>query len=552
MRGEFTAISVLLLALTVGLAQVWPPTIYALVVLGPLLALGLHDILQKRHAIRRNFPVIGRMRYLLETIRPEIQQYFVESNTSGRPYSRLLRSVVYQRAKNVRDTVAFGTEHDLYEVGAEWMNHSLAALEASHEPPVVRVGGPDCKQPYDAAVMNIGAMSYGALSDRAIEALNAGAKRGGFAHNTGEGSISAFHERPGGDLIWQLGTGYFGCRHPDGTFNDEAFRERAAKPQVRMIEIKLSQGAKPGHGGILPAAKVTEEIARIRLVQLGHDVISPPTHSAFDSPEGLMRFVLRLRELSGGKPIGFKLCVGKRREFLAICKAMLTTGVLPDFITVDGAEGGTGAAPPEFTNVLGTPLTEALVFVHNALVGIDVRDRIRVIASGHVASGFDLAKRIGVGADLCYAARSMMFALGCIQAQKCNTNECPTGVATQRRGLIGGLHVGDKTERVYYYQRNTVHAFMELIAAAGLRDPAQLRPWHIFRRITSNRVQHYGEIYDFIEPASLLDEDNLPEAFARAWLAADPTTWEHADDDPHKVRHWPPRSMVPTAPSSPP
>jgi glutamate synthase domain-containing protein 2 len=407
------------------------------------------------------------------------------------------------------------------------MNHSLRALHPPEEAPRVRIGGPACKQPYDAAVLNVSAMSYGALSKNAILALNRGAKLGGFYHNTGEGGLSPYHLDGGGDICWQVGTGYFGCRDQDGNFDPEKFAEKAKQPAIKMIELKLSQGAKPGHGGILPARKVTPEIAKIRHVPMGEDVLSPPTHTAFSTPVEMCRFLGDLRELSGGKPVGFKLCLGKRREFLAICKAMLETGIAPDFITVDGGEGGTGAAPLEFSNVLGTPLDEALIFIHNALVGVGLRQQIRIIGSGRVISGFDLAHKLAIGADLCNSARAMMFALGCIQALKCNTNECPTGVATQDPTLVRGLVVEDKAIRVKNYQRNTVKALSELLAAAGLSSPAELRPWHILRRVSPTEVRHYGEMYEYLKPSALLAEP-VPKSFARAWRAAEAKSFDSA------------------------
>jgi glutamate synthase domain-containing protein 2 len=495
--------------------------------LGALFLMGVYDLLQTKQSIRRNFPVVGRIRYLFESIRPELQQYFVESNASGRPFSRDLRSLVYQRAKNVTDTVPFGTEKDVYATGYEWINHSLVAKHPAHELPRVRVGGPACTRPYDAALLNVSAMSYGSLSVNAVRALNRGAKMGGFAHNTGEGGLTPHHIAEGADVIWQIGTGYFGCRDAEGNFDDACFAEKATLDVVKMIEIKLSQGAKPGHGGILPAAKLTREIATIRGVPMGKDVLSPPCHTAFSTPRELCAFIAKLRELSGGKPIGFKLCVGKRREFLAICKAMVETSITPDFITVDGGEGGTGAAPLEFSNVVGTPLTEGLVFVHNALVGVGLRDRVRIIASGRIVTGFDIAHKLAIGADLCNSARAMMFALGCIQAQQCNTNTCPTGVATQDPELVRGLDVADKAARVANYQRNTVKAFTELLGAAGLTQPHDLRPWHVLRRISPTESKHYAEMYEYLRAGALLSGD-LPKSYARAWLAAQPSTFDSA------------------------
>jgi glutamate synthase domain-containing protein 2 len=449
---------------------------------------------------------------------------------SGRPFSRELRSLVYRRAKNENDTLPFGTERNVYEVGYEWMNHSLAAREPTEEPPRVKIGGPECKKPYSAAVLNVSAMSYGSLSKNAILALNRGAKMGGFLHNTGEGGLSPYHLEGGGDVTWQIGTGYFGCRDKDGKFEPESFKDKAQLPNVKMIELKLSQGAKPGHGGILPARKVTLEIAKIRNVPMGKDVISPPAHTAFTTPLELCLLIAKLRELSGGKPVGFKLCVGKRRELFALCKAMLETQILPDFITVDGGEGGTGAAPLEFSNVLGTPLDEGLILVHNALVGIGVRDKVKVIASGRVVTGFDIAQKIAIGADITNSARAMMFSLGCIQAQKCNTNDCPTGVATQNPDLVAGLVVEDKAKRVQSFQKNTVRAFQELLAASGMTHPNELRPWHILRRVSPTEVKHYGEMYEYIEPNELLSEP-LPKSYVRAWRAARPDSFASAVTD---------------------
>ena len=518
-RKIFLGGSVAAAGAVLGVSRLVPELSWAFVPVGVVIALGVYDLFQEKHAIRRNFPFVGRFRYWLEIIRPEVHQYFVESNASGRPFSRELRSLVYQRAKNVTDTIPFGTERDVYSEGYEWISHSLQALHPPDEPPRIVIGGPDCKQPYAAALLNVSAMSYGSLSPNAVLALNEGAKRGGFYHNTGEGGLSPYHLQPGGDICWQIGTGYFGCRDANGKFDPARFAEKAATKQVKLIEIKLSQGAKPGHGGILPARKVTLEIAQIRDVPMGKDVISPPTHSAFSTPIELCQFIGRLRELSGGKPIGFKLCIGKRREFFAIVKAMLETKILPDFITVDGGEGGTGAAPLEFSNSVGMPLTDGLVLVHNALLGAGLRERIKIIASGRVITGFEIAHKLAIGADLCNSARAMMFALGCIQALRCNTNSCPTGVATQDKDLYRGLDVPDKATRVYQFQHNTVRAFQELLAAAGLQQPSDLRPWHIFRRISQTEVKHYGAIYDYLEPGALLAE-HVPKPYARAWNAA--------------------------------
>lgn len=503
----------------------WPLAWNGLMIVLPFTALGILDMLQRKHAIRRNFPVVGHLRYLFEGIRPEIQQYFIERDQDGRPFNREDRSLVYQRSKGDLDTLPFGTQMDVYEEGYEWINHSMAPVAAEHVEPRVMIGEGRCEKPYSASLLNISAMSFGSLSGNAIEALNMGAREGGFAHNTGEGSISPHHLQ-GGDLIWQIGTGYFGCRREDGQFDPDKFATQAQRDTVKMIEVKISQGAKPGHGGILPAAKISQEIAEIRGVPLGQDVISPPAHTAFRTPRELLAFVTRLRELSGGKPVGFKLCIGKRREFLAVCRAMLETGMVPDFITVDGGEGGTGAAPFEFSNRLGCPLVEGLTFVHNSLVGIGLRDQIKIIATGKVASGFGIVRMLALGADLCCAARTMMLSMGCIQARKCNTNECPVGIATQNKSLTAGLVPTEKYLRVARFHAETVEAALHLMGAAGIDRPADLRPWHIMRRISETEVRHYGEITDGLEPGELL-RDELPNAYARAWEASSADTFAH-------------------------
>ncbi len=521
MRNIFWAISIALLALVAIAARFWPPALWSLVIILPLIVRGVADIVQTRQAIRRNFPVIGHARYLLELIRPEINQYFVESNSDGKPFSRNDRSVVYQRAKGEVDTLPFGTQRDVYATGYEWINHSLAPTHVDPVDARVIVGGPDCRQPYSASVLNVSAMSYGSLSKNAVLALNTGAKLGSFAHNTGEGGLSPYHLSPGGDLFWQIGTGYFSCRDMQGRFSIEEFGKRAVLPNVKMIEIKLSQGAKPGHGGILPAQKLTPEIVAIRGVEPGKDVISPPAHSVFSTPLGLLQFVQQLRDASGGKPVGFKLCVGKRHEFLGIVQAMLLSGIVPDFITVDGGEGGTGAAPLEFSDSVGTPLNEGLSFVHNALIGANLRDRVRVIASGKVNTGFQIATKVALGADMCNAARAMMFAIGCIQALRCNTNQCPTGVATQDPGLVQGLHVGDKSQRVARYHAETVKSFFEVLGAAGLHHPKELKPWFILKRVSAMETRSYADIYPQVEPGSLLAE-SVTGVMARAWSHANP------------------------------
>jgi len=452
----------------------------ALIITGPLALLGIWDVLQTRHSILRNYPILAHIRYFFEDVRPEFRQYLFESDTSGTPFNREQRSLVYQRAKNTEDKMPFGTELDVYERRYSWLNHSTAPVVKHDDGCRITIGGDQCSQPYSASVLNISAMSFGALSANAIRALNSGASKGNFAHDTGEGSISRYHREHGGALIWEIGTGYFGCRNDDGSFNADMFAAQARTDQVRMIEIKLSQGAKPGHGGVLPGAKVTPEIAATRKVPVATDCISPAGHSAFSTPVEMLQFIAQLRELSGGKPTGFKLCIGHPWEFMAMVKAMLKTGILPDFIVINGAEGGTGAAPVEFSNHLGTPLRAGLQFVHNTLRGADLRDKIRIGASGKIVSAYDMVAAMTLGADWCNSARGFMFAVGCVQSQSCHTNKCPVGVATQDPARQRGLVVPDKAERVFHFHRNTISALLELLAAAGLQHPGELRPWHFY------------------------------------------------------------------------
>lgn len=507
-RDTFIVLSIVLLTTIAVVAIYWTPVLWGLVVVAPLTVIGYADIFQKTHTIKKNFPVIGHFRYMLEAIRPEIMQYFVETNTEGRPINRMHRSLIYQRAKKVNDTVPFGTQMNVYASGYEWMDHSMYATQ--HEKvdpdPRVLVGGPACKQPYSSSIFNISAMSYGSLSENAVLAMNGGAKIGGFAHNTGEGSISPFHLEPGGDLIWQIGTGYFGCRKPDGTFCPDNFEKLATLEHVKMIELKLSQGAKPGHGGILPAAKNTEEIAKIRGVEPNTDVHSPPSHSAFSNANGLMGFIQLLREKSGGKPVGIKLCIGKKEEFTDLCEAMIDTGVQPDFIAIDGGEGGTGAAPVEFSNSLGMPLRDGLAFAYDTLVGYDLKKDIKLVASGKVFSGFHIARTMALGADMVNSARAMMIAVGCIQALECNTNKCPVGVATQDKSLMKGLNVADKRKRVANFHEETIKSFTELLTAAGIEKPSDITRKHINRRINMNTVLKYDEIFPYTEKGVLLNK----------------------------------------------
>lgn len=487
--------------------------------------LGFRDMAQKRHSILRNYPVIGHLRFVIESIRPEIRQYLIESDRDEEPFSREARALVYQRAKGDEDKRPFGTIQNVYASGYAWITHSAEPVAIPDSDFRVDIGGPDCRQPYSASLYNISAMSFGSLSANAILALNKGAKKGGFAHDTGEGSISRYHREGGGDLIYQVASGYFGCRNDDGSFSAEKFQIQAADPQVKMIEIKLSQGAKPGHGGMLPAKKITPEIAEARGIPMGVDCISPPAHPAFSSPMGLMKFIAHLRDLSGGKPVGFKLCIGHRREFMCMVKAMLETGVTPDFIVVDGKEGGTGAAPLEFANRVGMPMLEGLTFVHNTLRGAGLRDRIRIGAAGKIISGFDIARALAMGADWCNSARGYMFAIGCIQAQSCHTNQCPVGIATQDPLRQKAIDVGDKSDRVARFHRNTLHALGELAGAAGLQDPRDFMPYHFMFRKKENEFHDGNEVFAYMPEGFLISGNEIPE------LADWHSRWERAS--PH-------------------
>lgn len=487
---------------------------------GALFALGIYDLMQRRHSVLRNYPVIGHMRFVLEYIRPEIRQYFIESDNEASPFSRAQRTLVYQRSKGDPDNRPFGTLLDVGQHGYEWINHSVAPTELPSHDFRITIG-PDTAQPYSASVFNISAMSFGALSANAILALNLGAKQGGFAHDTGEGSISQHHRVHGGDLIWEIGSGYFGCRHPDGSFNAERFAENARNPQVRMIELKMSQGAKPGHGGVLPGPKVTAEIAEARGVPQGEACISPAAHSAFSTPVEMMHFIARLRELSGGKPTGFKLCIGHPWEWFAMVKAMLETGITPDFIVVDGAEGGTGAAPVEFSDHVGTPLQEGLLLVHNTLKGVNLRDRIRLGCAGKVVTAFDVARMMALGADWCNSARGFMMALGCIQAQTCHSGQCPTGVTTQDPLRQQALVVPDKATRVNNLHHSTLHALKELIQAAGLHHPNDITAHHIVRRVSDTEVRLLSQLVMQLPTGALLGSlDGLPNLFRDYWPLA--------------------------------
>lgn len=527
MRRLFALVSAGVIIIFGGLAIfVWSGFWFFLAFCLIFVVIGVKDLVQKKHSLWRNFPVLGRLRWLMEAMRPKLYQYFVESDTDGRPINRIDRSTIYQRAKKELDTMPFGTQFNVYDEGYEWMTHSIAPKDfhkLNHDPRVI-VGNKDCKKPYSCSVFNISAMSFGSLSSAAVESLSSGAKIGGFAHNTGEGGISPYHLNGGGDLIWQIGTGYFGARDDDGNFDVEKFRANALKPEVKMIEIKISQGAKPGHGGILPAAKNTPEIAAIRHVKPYITIYSPPYHSAFSTPRELVLFIQKLREASDGKPVGFKLCIGHKSEFIAICKAMIELDTYPDFINVDGGEGGTGAAPQEFSNYVGAPFMDGLAFVENMLRGFNIRQHIKLFTSGKILSGFHIVRAISLGADVCMSARGMMMALGCIQALVCNKNTCPTGITTQDPQLVAGLVVSNKKIRVANFHEETVNAFVELLGAAGMDNPRQLTRSHIYRRVFMNEVRTLEDIYPSLESGCMLN-GNIPEKYKQDFEKATLDKW---------------------------
>lgn len=526
MRRIFVAVTVSLIVIFGLLAWfVWPGFWYILAVFAIFMAIGFKDMLQTKHTLWRNFPVLGRLRWLMEAMRPKLYQYFVESDTDGKPINRIDRSTIYQRSKKELDTMPFGTQLDVYEEGYEWMTHSIAPKnfhKMNHDPRVM-VGNKDCKQPYNCSVLNVSAMSFGSLSHAAIESLNLGAQIGNFAHNTGEGGISPYH-LSGGDLIWQIGTGYFGARDENGNFSFEVFKKNALKKEVKMIEIKLSQGAKPGHGGILPAAKNTPEIAAIRHVEPYTTIYSPPYHTAFTNPRELILFLQKLREESEGKPVGFKLCIGHKSEFIGICKAMIEYDIYPDFITVDGGEGGTGAAPQEFSNYVGAPLQDGLAFVHNMLVGFGIRQHVKIISTGKILTGFHMVRAMALGADICNSARAMMMAMGCIQALVCNRNTCPTGIATQDPQLVAGLVVKEKKVRVANYHEETVKSLVELLGAGGMEAPHELTRSHIYRRLFMNEVRTFEDIYPSLEPGCMLN-GAIPDKYKQDFARADMNKW---------------------------
>jgi glutamate synthase domain-containing protein 2 len=512
--------SIALTLVSLLMARSQPGWWWGVAIFAALALLGTLDLLQRKSTLRRNYPLLAHFRYGLESIGPEMRQYFIESDLAEVPFSREQRALVYQRAKRLNDVRPFGTQQNVYGIDYEWINHSMAPTAIPSADFRISIG-PDRAQPYSASVFNISAMSFGSLSAAAIRALNAGAKRGGFYHDTGEGSISPYHREAGGDLVWEIGSGYFGCRNEDGSFSEERFTANARDPQVKMIEVKLSQGAKPGHGGVLPAPKVSAEISATRGVPMGQDCVSPARHSAFATPLELLQFVDRLRDLSGGKPTGFKLAIGHAWEWFGIAKAMHESGILPDFIVVDGAEGGTGAAPAEFIDHVGVPMHEALMLVHNTLVGLELREKIRIGAAGKVVSAFDIARTLAMGADWCNAARGYMFALGCIQSMSCHTDRCPTGIATQDPKRWKRLDVPDKASRVAEFHGNTLHALRDLLCAAGLEHPDQLGPEHILRRVSPTEVRSLGALYRFLKPGELLG-GRIPEhaVFQDFWQAA--------------------------------
>jgi glutamate synthase domain-containing protein 2 len=520
-RHAFYLTSAIVAAVVAAVAAfLWLPVLWFLIVLLPLFVIGMIDSLQKTDNVLRNYPVWGHWRYLLLSIRPQIQQYFIQSEEEGKPFSAEQRNIVYTRAKDSLGMTPFGTLLDVHQDGYEWVNHSMAPSEPTPESARVIIGGEECKQPYDASIYNCSAMSYGAISPEAIRAINRGAKNENFYHNTGEGGLSKYHLQEGGDICWQIGTGYFGCRAEDGGFDPEKFKTNAAHDQVKMIEIKISQGAKPAHGAILPAAKVSKDIAEARGVPAGQDVDSPPAHKAFSTPIELCQFIQQLRELSNGKPVGFKLCIGNRTEFMSICKAMLKTGITPDFITIDGSEGGTGAAPYEFTNHIGVPLVEGLSFAHSALCGAGLRSKLKLIASGKVITGFDLVSKLSLGADLCNAARGMLFSLGCIQSRRCHTNQCPTGITTQDPNRRVALNINYRANRVASFHRETIASFREVLGATGLHDASELHPGIIYRMINKEDAKSYEQIYEYLDDNTLVN-GSAPEHWLASWQQAD-------------------------------
>lgn len=517
-QKQFYLISLLIVLAILSAATIWPKSLYFFILVVPIILLGIMDTFSKNNVLY-NFPVIGHIRFLMEFISPEIRQYFLEDDKSGRPYNREQRDLIKMRAKGISGTHPFGTERDIKDEGFNFTLHSLDVKKVPLEAARVIVGGPQCKQPYSSSRLNISAMSFGALSSRAVLAMNKGARLGGFSQDTGEGGLTEYHLRYEADIVWEIASAYFGCRTKEGFFDDEIFRQKATQPSIKMIAIKLSQGAKPGDGGLLPGAKVTKEIALYRGIPEGEDCQSPANHPEFSTPRGLLNFVARLRKLSDGKPIGFKLCVGQKSNFLGICKAMLETGILPDFITIDGAEGGTGAAPTEFSDYVGLALDEALPFVHSSLVGCNLREHIKLLASGKIVDGFDMLQKIALGADACNVARPMMFAVGCIQAMRCNTGHCPTGVTTQDPNRAKAIDIDVKAQHVKSYHHETINSFLLLVGALGVDHPDKLNPSMIWYRLGNQKAKNYAELYHYLQPGALLS-DSIPEDFAEDWQKA--------------------------------
>lgn len=526
---------VLVVIHVVVLGYCWQLTWWMLLTVILLSCIGFYDIFQKKYNILRNYPVWGHWRRLLLSIRPQIQQYFINTDQSGRPFNKEMIDLVYKRANNTEDNIPFGTQLDVHEIGHEWVNHSIRPTQPEFESVRVVIGGPHCSQPYSASRFNISGMSFGAISPEAIRALNRGAKLGGFAQDTGEGGLSKYHLMEGGDLIWEIGTGYFGCRDTQGHFDPEKFAQKSKIENVKMVEVKISQGAKPGHGAILPGAKVSREIAESRGVPEGTDCLSPALHSAFSTPLELLYFIKQLRELSGGKPAGFKLCIGIGSQFMAICKAMLKTGIYPDFIVIDGSEGGTGAAPVEFCDSIGMPLNEGLIFVHNCLVGTGLRHHIRLIASGKIITGFDVTTKIALGADICSSARGMMFALGCVQSLRCHTNHCPTGITTQDPHRRYALNIDVKAPYVKNFHHATLKSFLEVIGAVGLWHPEDLHPGHIHRRVSASQALTYDKIFNFLTTHQLID-GTAPENYKELWQKADENSFDSLISQTHRAK----------------
>lgn len=527
-------VPILLVAAAILLGLLLPANPWVIWLLAPvivLLGVAAWDLLQTKHTLRRNYPIIAHIRWFFEDLRPYLRSYIVESDLDGRPFNHNDRALVYARAKDDNSSHPFGTELNVYSEEYDWLNHSIVPNERAAEEFRVNVGGPQCKRPYSAAILNISAMSFGSLGAKAIETLNLGARQGGFYHDTGEGGFSSYHAKHGGDIVWEIGSGYFGCRTDDGNFDPEKFAQTATLDQVKMIEIKLSQGAKPGHGGMLPGAKVTAEIAATRHIPVGKDCISPAAHTAFTTPLEMLDFVQQLRSLSGGKPVGIKLCVGQPHEVFAVMKAMLQSGIKLDFIIVDGGEGGTGAAPVELSDRVGMPLREGLILVNNALIGAGLRRDIRLAASGKVISGASLAMNAALGADWSNAARGFMFSLGCVQSLQCHTGKCPTGIATQSASRQRGLVVEDKAERVSRFQKQTAAALRDIVVSMGLDTPSQIRPHHLHERLNAVKSSSIDQIYPFLKANALID---APEGtpYARFWAAAQAESFRALADIP--------------------